>query len=483
MPADATGGGLESLFDADQRVQLASFDAFETAVWVGVVADSRIVWANRRGLELWRASSLAELRGRDWENNTPAVRAEVRRGYEAFRDKGRWESRWTIHPNGRATTVDQWARAEWALADGRVALVMEAREVNPRAPDEEIRRHAEVLRYAPTPIAMLSASGVVTSFNPAFLEEFDGRDALAESIAPADMKLLLSAIALNRRIEIERDLVRADEVRSYRIRSDPAVDPVTSERSAVVALTDTSSMVQQQRALEAALAELDERRKDLERSNRDLESFAYVASHDLKAPVRTTAGFAEILLDECGEALGEDGREYVNRILRGSRRMDRLLSDLLQFSRADRDITRNDVRLSDVVTEAAALLDLGDAELVCGDLPHVPGDFASLVRVFTNLLVNAIKFRREQPPKIEIDAQRTEQGWAISVRDNGLGFAPEQVETIFAPFKRLHGVSRYEGSGLGLSIVRRIVEAHGGNVTAHGEPDVGATFTITLPTE
>ena len=481
MSEHASGDDLESLFDAEQRVRLATFDTLETAVWVGVVADSRIVWANRRGLELWRASSLAELRGRDWENNTPAVRAAVRRGYEAFREHGRWESRWTIHPSGHATTVDQWAKEEWTLPDGRTALVIEAREVNPQSPDEDIRRHAEVLRYAPTLIAMLAATGEVTSFNPAFLEEFGSRDVLAASIASEDMTLLLSAIELNRRIEIERDLVRDGETRSYRIRSDPAVDPVTSQRSAVVALTDTTSMVRQQRALESALEELDQRRRALERLNRDLESFAYVASHDLKAPVRTTAGFAEILLDECGEGLGEDGREYVARILRGSQRMDRLLSDLLQFSRADRDITRHDVDLSEVVAEAIALLDPDEAEFVYLDLPRVRGDFASLVRVFSNLLGNAIKFRRESPPKVEISARPSGEGWVLTVCDNGLGFEPGHAETIFAPFKRLHGVSRYEGSGLGLSIVQRIVEAHGGSVAAHGEPGVGATFTIALP--
>lgn len=483
MSAGDHDDGIDALFDAKQTEKLAGFESLDTAIWVGIVEDSQVIWANRRGLEQWRASSLAELRGRDWENNTPAVKAAVKRACEQFRQHGHWEARWTIHPNGHATTIDQSAREEWTLADGQTALVVEARTVDPEGPDEDVRRRAEILRYAPTPIAMLSASGEVAGCNPAFMEEFGGEEALAESILSEERALLLSAIHDNRRVEFERDLIRDGEVRSYRIRSDPAVDPVTSERCAVVALTDTTSMVRQKRALQTALEELEERRQALERSNQDLESFAYVASHDLKAPVRTAAGFAEILRDDCGDALGDDGREYVDRILRGTKRMDRLLTDLLQFSRADRDITRNDVDLAEVVREAAALHGLDGETVQYAELPQLRGDFAALVRVFSNLLGNAIKFRREPAPRIEIEARCCPEGWQVSVRDNGLGFAPEHAERIFAPFKRLHGVSAYEGSGLGLSIVQRTVEAHGGSVTATGELGVGATFIITLPAD
>lgn len=327
---------------------------------------------------------------------------------------------------------------------------------------------------------------MVTS-NAAFSREFvtDGLPAVVER---DDMQTLLSAVKTNRRVEIERDLVREGGVRSYVIRADPAVDPATGEPAVVISLFETTMLVGQRRALASALDEarliqlaLEQRGEELERSNRDLESFAHVASHDLKAPLRTVSGLADLLREDCGQMLDEAGHEYLDLIQRGTSRMRRLLGDVLEFSSADRDIQREEVELSAVVDEALAMLDTSEADVSRDNLPTVYGDFAALTRVFANLIGNALKFRGDQALRIELDAVQNGDAWEISIRDNGIGFTAEQASMIFAPFRRLHGRSRYEGSGLGLSIVQRVVEAHGGRAWAQGEPDVGAAFFVALP--
>lgn len=478
---------VDELVGDDGRIPLAALDALDTAAWVCVVDDSRVVWANRRGLELWGAASLAALGERDWDNNTPAARAGVRHMWEVARREGRCPSRWTLHPNGDPVTVDQVATA-WTLPDGRDALLVEAREVTQQNPDASTRRRAEVLRYAPTPIAMVDDRGAVASWNPAFLEEFAPDGNARVPLDAEGAQRLLSATSENRRIEFEQDIDRNGRARSYLIRSDPAVDPVTSRRAAVVSFTDLTDIAGRKRALARALedarrvqASLDERRQEVERSNRDLESFAHVASHDLKAPVRRIAGFADLLREESGDVLGERGYEYLERIVRGCNQMGTLLSDLLAFSSVDRDITRHRVPLDEALAEALSMLDLDDAEVTSSPLPIVSGDRSALARVFSNLIGNALKFRSEAAPRVEIGVHESAGTWEISVRDNGIGFAPELAASIFAPFRRLHREARYEGSGLGLSIVRRIVEAHDGRIEARGEEGAGATFVVTLP--
>jgi|GEM_PF-1718202 len=484
--AERAGNGLDALFDAKQQAKLEAYDELATPMWVTVVADSRLVWANRAGLEVWSAASVEELAARDWENNTPTVRAAVRYGWEVALSGERRFGRWALYPKGRRVVAEHRV-SPWRLRDGSPALLLEATPLEEARVEADVQRRAEVLHYARTPIAMFSESGVMVTSNAAFSREFvtDGLPAVVER---DDMQTLLSAVKTNRRVEIERDLVREGGVRSYVIRADPAVDPATGEPAVVISLFETTMLVGQRRALASALDEarliqlaLEQRGEELERSNRDLESFAHVASHDLKAPLRTVSGLADLLREDCGQMLDEAGHEYLDLIQRGTSRMRRLLGDVLEFSSADRDIQREEVELSAVVDEALAMLDTSEADVSRDNLPTVYGDFAALTRVFANLIGNALKFRGDQALRIELDAVQNGDAWEISIRDNGIGFTAEQASMIFAPFRRLHGRSRYEGSGLGLSIVQRVVEAHGGRVWAQGEPDVGAAFFVALP--
>ncbi|MFC6663263.1 sensor histidine kinase [Deinococcus multiflagellatus] len=231
---------------------------------------------------------------------------------------------------------------------------------------------------------------------------------------------------------------------------------------------------------------LQERTRELERSNADLERFAYVASHDLQEPLRTIASFAELIERRYGQHLDDRGRQYLTFVTRGAERMKVLIDDLLVFSRLNvvrEDPTPLDLAapLQDALDSLHGAIEHSGAQVSWGALPQVLGVRSELAQLFQNLLGNAIKFRRpDAAPRIEIQVQPAEGQWQIQVRDNGIGFDPHYAERIFQMFQRLHGRDQYEGTGMGLAIVRKILEHHGGQIWAQSVPGQGSTFTFTL---
>ncbi|WP_235693136.1 GAF domain-containing protein [Deinococcus aquaedulcis] len=232
---------------------------------------------------------------------------------------------------------------------------------------------------------------------------------------------------------------------------------------------------------------LQERTRELERSNADLERFAYVASHDLQEPLRTIASFAELIERRYGGALDDRGRQYLNFVTRGAERMKVLIDDLLVFSRLNvirEPLAPLDLNgpLQDALDSLHGALERSGARVTSAPLPEVLGVRSELAQLFQNLLGNAIKFRREGvTPHIEVQARPAEEGgWQIEVRDNGIGFEAHYAERIFEMFQRLHGRDRFEGTGMGLAIVRKILDHHGGRVWATSVPGQGSTFTFTL---
>ncbi|NGX17527.1 PAS domain-containing protein [Wenzhouxiangella sp. XN24] len=231
---------------------------------------------------------------------------------------------------------------------------------------------------------------------------------------------------------------------------------------------------------------------DLQSRNRELEEFAFVASHDLQEPLRKIRTFSDRLVSTAPAGLDEQARDYLARITAASRRMQVLIDDLLSYSRiSTRAKPFGQVPLAEVVAEALADLDTRidetGARVIVEDLPVIEADRSQLRQVMHNLLANSLKFTAAgRAPRVRVHAERSDEENApgvvrVIVEDNGIGFDMQYAERIFSPFQRLHGRSMYRGTGMGLAIVRRIVERHGGRITARGMPGQGAVFSMMLP--
>lgn len=225
---------------------------------------------------------------------------------------------------------------------------------------------------------------------------------------------------------------------------------------------------------------------ELSRSNRELEQFAYIASHDLQEPLRMVEGYLGLLSRRYADRLDQDAADFIGYAVDGAGRMRRLISDLLAYSRvATRGRRPEPSAVDGAVDEALANLQVAVAEsgarITRAELPVVMADHTQLVQLYQNLIGNAVKFRGEQPPEIQLGAERDGDMWRLWVADNGLGIAPEQSERIFVIFQRLHPPGEYPGTGIGLAVCRRIVERHGGEIRVESTEGTGATFHFTLP--
>ena len=227
----------------------------------------------------------------------------------------------------------------------------------------------------------------------------------------------------------------------------------------------------------------------LTESNAALEQFAYVASHDLQEPLRTMGVYAQLLAKKYQGKLDSDADVFINHIVAGSNRMSTLVKDLLAYARTATEIERPssialDEDLEAALTLLAQAIEESGATVTHDPLPTMQLDRGQMVRLFQNLVGNALKYRNpNESPKIHVGAEQRGEEWVISVQDNGIGFDPQYAASIFAPFKRLHTVAEYPGTGVGLAICRRIVEGHGGRIWAESAPGEGATFRFTLPAE
>jgi signal transduction histidine kinase len=227
---------------------------------------------------------------------------------------------------------------------------------------------------------------------------------------------------------------------------------------------------------------------ELERSNADLEQFAYVASHDLQEPLRKIAGFCQLLERRYRGQLDDKADQYIDFVVDGAKRMQDLINDLLAFSRVGRT-TERFVTVDLNAAADAALANLGSvpadqgATVDVGELPSVEGDPRLLAALFQNLIGNAVKFRGDEPPVVEIRAEVRDDDCTVTVTDNGIGIDPEYGDQIFTIFQRLHNKSHYDGTGIGLALCKKIVEFHGGSIWLDADaPGRGATFRFTLPT-
>jgi PAS domain S-box-containing protein len=236
---------------------------------------------------------------------------------------------------------------------------------------------------------------------------------------------------------------------------------------------------------------------ELSRSNAELEQFAYVASHDLQEPLRKIQAFGDRLRTKVRDELPETGREYVDRMLNSAGRMRRLIDDLLTFSRVTtqpRSFTRTNLCdiVEEVVNDLSERIEQAEGTVKVGELPEIDADPTQMRQLFQNLIANAVKFQRPgAPPVVEIAGEVVNDSpkpngeplpiCRLTIRDNGIGFDEKYLDRIFQVFQRLHGREEYEGTGIGLAICRKIVERHGGAITARSRLGEGTAFVVSLP--
>jgi light-regulated signal transduction histidine kinase (bacteriophytochrome) len=237
------------------------------------------------------------------------------------------------------------------------------------------------------------------------------------------------------------------------------------------------------------ITDLKDYSRRLEESNQELEQFAFIASHDLREPLRKIRSFGSIIMNRFESELPPQGKDYMARMTNAAERMDTLVQDLLVYSRVTSQAREFDaIDLNEVVQMVLSDLEPHirekEARVTAVELPHIEGDNNQLYQLFQNLVGNALKYSKPgQPPLIEIrgEIMAEHQTCRIVIADNGVGFPSDSSDEIFKLFRRLHAKKDYQGSGIGLAICKKIIERHNGSILAHGVPGEGATFTITLP--
>ncbi len=356
-----------------------------------------------------------------------------------------------------------------------------------------------IVQSSPLAIAATDLDFVIKYYNPA-AEKFFGYTAdevLGRTVPSIHKELKVDPSRLARAVEI----VKRENLYVYNVRLktkngvrflESRVSGIWDEGGNLTGFVLMSGDVTDKIMAEEARNNLEEKLRnyslELERSNKELELFASVASHDLQEPLRSVSGFARLLQRRYKDKMDQDADEFISYIVQGADRMQQLIRDLLDYSRVTtRGKPFEAVDCNDAVIAACANLKLAieesGADVTFDPLPVVSADSGQIIRLFQNLIGNAIKYRGDSRPAINVSAKREGDEWVFSVADNGMGIEEQYYERIFQLFQRLHKRDEYPGTGIGLAVCKRIIDRHGGRIWVESGPGKGSVFRFTLPAE
>ena len=375
-------------------------------------------------------------------------------------------------------------------------------------PTEEALRHSELrfrtlIECLPQRVFFKDRNSVFLFVNSIFAGDFGLKP--EQLVGKSDLDFFPKELAEKYRADDRRimDQRKAETIEEMNVVGEMAryvevvKAPVVDNNGEVMGLLGVFTDITDRKMAEGTLKDFAAR---LERSNRELQDFAYVASHDLQEPLRKVSVFGERLKAKCSEVLGDEGKDYLDRMQKATGRMQGLINDLLNFSRVTTKsqpfaaVDLNEV-VREVTTDLEARIEQVGGRVEAGQLPTIEAEPLHMRQLLQNLIGNALKFRRpDTKPVIKITAVIGKHPPApgsrstapremvrLSVSDNGIGFDEKYTERIFQVFQRLHSRAEYEGTGIGLAITRKIVEHHSGEITAKSKPGEGATFIVTLP--
>ncbi len=377
-----------------------------------------------------------------------------------------------------------------------MAAALERREADRKASDDALReiegRFRSFVEHAAAGILMVDEQGVIVSLNPAAEAMFGypGAELIGQPV-----EVLLPEDARSRNPDRRRAFWQAPSARSlgtgfdlHACRKDGSEFPVAigltplsagAHRLVAATVSDVSDQKRTEDRLEQTM-------QNLARSNAELEQFAYVASHDLQEPLRMVGNYTQLLQRRYAGKLDADADDFINYAVDGAKRMHTLINDLLNFSRVssrgkDRVPVDAEAVLARTLQDLSAVIRESQAEITHDPLPAVLADDGQIGQLLQNLIANGIKFRGDAPPRVHVSAEPEGAGYRFSVKDNGIGIAPDYFDRIFVIFQRLQGRAAYPGNGIGLAVCKKIVERHGGRIWVESPPGEGATFHFTLP--
>lgn len=365
-----------------------------------------------------------------------------------------------------------------------------------RAAEEALRqseeRFAKAFRASPAAVTITRLTdGTFVEVNEVFLrlmgyttEEIIGRRSTELEMFddPSERADLIKRLQADGSVRNHEMTMRTHTGGRLNVLFSTEIIELNSEKHALALLFDITQRKEAEAKLQQTL-------QKLEVNNRELQDFAYVASHDLQEPLRKIQAFGDRLKKQAGAQLDDKSRDYLERMQSAAARMQALINDLLTFSRVTtkaQPFVRTDLDnlVSEVLSDLEIRLERSGGRVEVGQLGALEVDASQMRQVIQNLVGNALKFHKpEVPPVVTVSGQEKAGYYELRVADNGIGFDEKYLDRIFTPFQRLHGRGEYEGTGIGLSVVRKIVDRHGGQVTAQSRPDEGATFIITLPTK